>query len=119
MAKVFPTASTPEAETIQSPLFCLVADSSSTADVVDLNAWAGYYVTVTLVGDDGAIAMSPANSVGDYDIDARETVATNSQNDCMARLIEGQSISFVVSPAHPYLVHRTVSESATLTVSRS
>lgn len=119
MAKVFPTASPAEADTIQSPVFCIVADSTTTAAVVDLSAWADKYVTLVMVGDDGAIALNDDNSAGSYTYATRVSTATNAQTNCMMRLIEGQPMSFVVSPQYPYLVHRTATGTAVICVSRS
>lgn len=119
MAKIFPTASTSEAETIQSPVFCIVDDSTTTAAVCDLTAWSDRYVTIVMVGDDGAIALNSSDSAGSFDIADRESVAANEQSTCMMRLIEGQPMSFVVSPAFPFLVHRTATGTAVICISRS
>lgn len=119
MAKVFPTASQSEAESIQSPIFCIVADSTTTAAVINLSAWADRYVTLVMVGDDGAIAVNDDNSIGSYTYATRSSTAANTQTNCMMRLIEGQPMSFVVSPQYPYLVHRTATGTAVICVSRS
>ncbi len=106
---------------ILSPVWCITADSTTTiaGQILDLSAWAGSYVSVVFVGDDGWIAFNNTSSVGSFAAATRDSSAQNTSGNCMWPMIEGAEKQMVVSLEYPYLIHRTATGTATISVHRA
>ena len=114
-----PSASDSEANSMQPPVLCLTANSTTTAAVIDLSVWAGMYVSVIALGDIVWLGCQETASAGSLAKATRVTTAALTQNNCMFPIADGTEKTFLVSEQYPYLVHLTDSGTATVSVHRS
>lgn len=114
-----PSASASEANSVQPPVLCLTANSTTTAAVIDLSAWAGKYVSVTALGEIVWLGFQETAAAGSLAKATRATTALNTQTNCMYPLADGAEKTFLVSEQYPYLIHLTDTATATVSVHRA
>lgn len=112
---------TPEAQNlVLSPVFTITKDTSDvTVRYLDLSAWAGKFIALTFIGEQGWIAFSPAAS-GSYAVTSSVlTAVTETNTNSMYPVPDGVEKQMVVSAAFPFLAYITPAGAATLSVHRA
>lgn len=116
---IHPTARAESAQSVQSPVFILTRDATTTVAYLDLRAWINQYVAVVFIGDQGWLACAPAAS-GSYAITASVTnVAANENGIAMFPVPDGVEKQFLVSEAYPFLAYKADAGTAVISVHRS